>query len=181
MVGSREEQEKEGSLPVQREQRGENAAYRAWPESLVPRCEYRIAQRRKNCKRRLHKKITEILTAKLGISAKKPDDLDKMTGTLRHNDERFPSGRGMDHPWFEREGLRTRGDAKERRTIEVEETSLSFPYFEPLAARTTRAERASNASALGMTMSWLNRSDSSQTRSLDRQEPRKMKTTPRME
>lgn len=105
MVGSREEQEKEGSLPVQKDQRGENAAYRAWPEFLVPRCEYRIAQRRKNCKRRLHKKFTEILAAKLGISAKKPDDLDKMTGTLRHNDERFPSGRGMDHPWFGREGL----------------------------------------------------------------------------
>ena len=29
VVGSREEQEKEGSLPVQKDQRGENAAYRA--------------------------------------------------------------------------------------------------------------------------------------------------------
>jgi hypothetical protein len=45
-------------------------------------------------------------------------------------------------PGLGERGFQTRGDAKERRTIEVEETSLSIPYFEPLAARTTRAERA---------------------------------------
>lgn len=45
-------------------------------------------------------------------------------------------------PGLGERGFQTRGDAKERRTIKVEETFLSIPYFEPLAARTTRAERA---------------------------------------
>ncbi len=54
----------------------------------------------------------------------------------------------------------------------------SFSYFLLVffAAAATREDRATRAMALGMTISWLNMSASSQTRSLDRQEPRKMKT-----
>ena len=57
---------------------------------------------------------------------------------------------------------------------------LSF-LTAPRAEAITSGARASRARALGMTMSWLNRSDSCQTKSLDRQEPRKVITTARME
>ena len=49
------------------------------------------------------------------------------------------------------------------------------------AATATRPESAMSAMTFGSTMSWLNISVSSQTRSLDRQEPRKMKTRAMME
>ena len=57
----------------------------------------------------------------------------------------------------------------------------SVSLLPALALAATRPPRASNAITFGMTMSWLNISVSSQTRSLDRQEPRKMKTRAMME
>ena len=53
-------------------------------------------------------------------------------------------------------------------------SGLNHFYFSPRAAFTTRPDSSTRAMALGMTISWLNISASSQTRSLDRQEPRKM-------
>ena len=56
---------------------------------------------------------------------------------------------------------------------------IKFNYFSLFPE--TILTRANMAMALGMTMSWLNMSVSSQTRSLERTEPRKMKTRAMME
>ena len=65
-----------------------------------------------------------------------------------------------------------------RRTLEIISyffTFSSVSLFPALALAATRPPRASSAITFGMTMSWLNISVSSHTRSLDRIEPRKMK------
>ena len=56
-------------------------------------------------------------------------------------------------------------------------SGLNHFYFSPpQAAFTTMPDSSTRAMALGITISWLNISASSHTRSLDRQEPRKMNT-----
>ena len=50
-----------------------------------------------------------------------------------------------------------------------------------LAAAATNPPSATIARKLGITISWLNISESSQARSLDTQEPRKMSATAMME
>ena len=52
-----------------------------------------------------------------------------------------------------------------------------FAYFDFMCAPfRTMPVRAKRAMVFGMTISWLNRSESSQTRSLEARVPRKMKT-----
>ena len=57
------------------------------------------------------------------------------------------------------------------------EELLNRDYYFLLADFTTMPDRANRASTLGSTISWLNMSVSSQTRSLDRTEPRKTNTS----